>query len=47
MRHGAQVLVSDRIGVVIVRRCGHWGIAAPTVERAKEAYTTEHLAEFG
>lgn len=46
-RHGANLLVHDEIGVVLLCRCGRWGIATGTVERAEQAYSTEHLAEMG
>lgn len=47
VRHGFRLLASDRRGVVVLCRCGRWGITTSTVERAEEAYATEHLAEFG
>jgi hypothetical protein len=34
-------------GVILVCSCRRWGIAAATVERAQQAYSIEHLAEFG
>ena len=37
----------DAHGAILLYRCGRWGIAARTVERAKETYATEHLAEYG
>jgi hypothetical protein len=47
VRHGLRLLLSDEIGVIVVCRCGRWGIATATIERAEEKYSTEHLAEFG
>jgi hypothetical protein len=47
VRHGLRLVVADEVGVVVVCRCGRWGIATSTVEHAEEAYTTEHLSEMG
>ena len=47
VRHGFRVLVADEVGVVVLCRCGRWGIATSTLERAEQVYSTEHLAEMG
>lgn len=47
LRHGFTLLASDRLGVIVLCRCKRWGIAASNVDRAEEAYSTEHLAEVG
>ncbi len=47
MRHGFRLVVADEIGVVVLRRCGRWGIATTTAERAEQIYQREHLAENG
>jgi hypothetical protein len=47
VRHGFRLVVADEIGVVALCRCGRWGIATSSVERAGQAYSTEHIAEAG
>jgi hypothetical protein len=47
VRHGFRLVVADETGVVVLCRCRRWGIATSSVQRAEEAYSTEHLAEAG
>jgi hypothetical protein len=47
VRHGFQLVVADEVGVVVLCRCGRWGIATSSVRRAEQAYSVEHLAEAG
>jgi len=47
VRHGLRVLVTDDLGVIVLCQCNRWGVATSTVERAEEAYSREHLTEYG